>query len=173
LESLGAEIPGPDFCLALSAGLAGALDPGLSTGDIVVDLGPEDRALEAAAREAAGRRGLRLRLDRIADADCVLGPEAKASLRSATGAAAVDMEGRALRCWAQGRGLASVNARVILDEAAGAVPACFPDPDDAWALARGILSRPTLLPSLLVAGWRARRCLAGLAVFLEEFLPLP
>ncbi|MBI5882933.1 MAG: hypothetical protein HZB91_07510 [Elusimicrobia bacterium] len=161
----------PPLSCVVSAGLACGLDPALSTGDLVVDLGPGGRTWGSAACDAAERRGLRLRLGSVAEAGSVLGPEAKTALRSSTGACAADMETRALRTWAEGRGLAVVNARVVLDGAGEELPAGFSDPDDPWALAGSVLRRPHLLPSLLRVGWKVRSGLAGLAGFLEEFLP--
>ncbi|MBI5624919.1 MAG: hypothetical protein HY924_14180 [Elusimicrobia bacterium] len=162
----------PRLACGLSAGLAGALDPRLKAGDLVVDLGGSERRWEAAALKAAQRCGLPLRFGRVVTAASVLGPAEKAALAASTGAAAVDMETEALRSWSAGRGLPVLAARVILDEAAETAPAAFPDPDDRWALAAGVLARPLALPSLLVTGWRARQGLKALALFLEEFLPL-
>lgn len=138
----------------LSFGIAGGLDPDLAPGDAVVATGiaaagarhPAHPALAdwLAASLTAG--GVRVRLADIAGADApVLDAAAKAAMRHATGAVAVDMESHIARDFAAERGLMFAALRIVCDPAARSLP-----PIVAGALrADGGIDHRTLLTNLL------------------------
>jgi adenosylhomocysteine nucleosidase len=114
----------------LSFGFAGALDPGLSAGTVVLaqtvidgtgmahpTCGPwrERLALTAASRRVVG--GCLLSVSQP-----LVSPTAKAQASVRTGACAVDMESFAIGSVAMQQGLNFAVARVIIDTAADAVP---------------------------------------------------
>lgn len=107
--------PAPALAIA---GLAGALDPSLAPGDVVVASAlqaPDGRCLDldaAALLHGLRRAGLPARAGRVASAERAVTGAARAGL-AASGACAVDMESFWLAEAAAGRPLAVV--RVILD----------------------------------------------------------
>jgi adenosylhomocysteine nucleosidase len=118
-----------DRPLVVSAGVCGALDPGLQVGDIVlsdsvineagthlsVTASPSQRA--AIAMGGNAHRGAMASSSRIAAT-----PEAKAALRAATGAVAVDMESAAIVEAAAAHGCASMVLRGVSDDARESLP---------------------------------------------------
>lgn len=140
LESLPGGFPpgGAALKLVISAGLAGALQPGLSPGDLIVDAGTGADAVANAARRSAngsrtihissGAPGPRPDLGRIVSADRVIeSPAGKRALGKRTGAGAVDMESGAVREWAKTRGVPFAAVRVILDSVDESLPEGLPE----------------------------------------------
>ena len=175
----------PSF--VLSAGVAGALDPDLRAGGLVlcetVVSGPDPQApavlsdarlLEAAA-SAAARAGLRARRGRSLTVDGIVGdPAAKAELRLSTGADVVEMESHRVGLAAQERGLPFLAARAVLDEAADPLPelpgVVAPDGTERmWAVLPYLVAHPQRLPLLLRLARSRRRALEALGLFLEAF----
>ena len=118
-----------DRPLVVSAGVCGGLDPALRAGDLVLPDGvindgglrlPVTGTLEqraAAAGGALSRTGL------MATASLTVAtPEAKAALRAATGAVAVDMESAAILEAAAARGCSSLVVRAVSDDARETLP---------------------------------------------------
>ena len=118
-----------DRPLVVSAGVCGGLDPALRAGDLVLPDGvindgglrlPVTGTLEqraAAAGGALSRTGL------MATASLTVAtPEAKAALRAATGAVAVDMESAAILEAAAARGCSSLVVRAVSDDARESMP---------------------------------------------------
>jgi hypothetical protein len=111
---------------ALVLGVCGALDPALHVGDTVVyaritdsagviELDPELAAACAAACATAPVGA--------ANVPSVVGAAAaKAALRTATGAAVIDMEGASIARALHGRGVRVAMVRVVSDDAAGELP---------------------------------------------------
>src|SRR3990170_1936880 len=176
----------------LSAGLAGALDPELRAGDLLlceaVVSGPDPQApavlsdarlLEAAA-SAAARAGLRARRGRSLTVDGIVGdPAAKAELRLSTGADVVEMESHRVGLAAQERGLPFLAARAVLDEAADTLPelpgvvaaggVAGEGPERMGAVLPYLVAHPQRLPLLLRLARSQRRALEALGLFLEAF----
>ncbi|MDP2673463.1 MAG: hypothetical protein Q8Q00_00980 [Dehalococcoidia bacterium] len=174
----------------ISAGVAGALDPDLRAGDLVlceaVVFGPDPQApavlsdarlLEAAA-SAAARAGLRARRGRSLTVDGIVGdPAAKADLRRSTGADVVEMESYRAGRIAGEKGLPFLAARVVLDEAAHPLPELpgIVAPDGStrmWTVLPYLVRHPQRLPLLLRLARCQRRAMEALGVFLEAFAGL-
>lgn len=118
---LGARLETAAPCdLVASAGACGALAPHLSAGDLVVPevvATPDGPDVPTASVPALRRAGRLLTVPAVVDT-----PAAKARLRIATGAEAVDMESAPVLAWAAARGLPALAVRGVADEAARAVP---------------------------------------------------
>lgn len=140
----------------LSFGLAGGLDPALAPGallcaTVIAGHGPADAAWSAVLIQATGADPAVL-----AHADApVATPAAKAALRAATGAAAVDMESGIAAGFARRHGLPFAALRAVGDPAGQAVPAAATlglNRDGTTAplrVALAVLRRPGDLPALL------------------------
>lgn len=148
--------PTPEIRGIILAGFAGALDPTLRIGDVVVD----GLSLQGSG-EATFRAG------RIhTSSDIVATPTEKTALFQQNGAIAVDMEGETVRRFADSLGVLFIHVRAISDTAADALdPAILNFVDDfgrvrPLALFRGLLRRPRLIPKLVRLGVNSR--LAGI-----------
>ena len=174
----------------LSAGVAGALDPDLRAGDLLLcetlvsGADPQalvvlsDAALLEAAASAAARAGLRVRRGRSLTVDRIAGdPAAKAELRLTTGADVVEMESHRAGRIATEKGLPFVAARAVLDEAGDPLPELpgLVAPDGStriWAVLPYLAAHPQRLPLLLRLARCQRRALETLGLFLEAFAGL-
>lgn len=133
----------------LSSGVAGALDPSLKPGDIVIGGDPAVVArLQAALPQA--KAGKVIGVDRIAGAIAE-----KQELFRETGALAVDMESHVAERTARKHGLPFGVLRVISDGAAETLPPAAlagMRPDGGIALGKvllSLLSQPSQLPALI------------------------
>lgn len=150
------ELPSASFGLAVSAGLAGALQEGMRPGDLVADFRGFDLDAVRNSRELARGLGLSLHLGPIAHSDVVLEDFAhKASFAAGRRAAAVDMETQAIRSWGQARGVPVIAVRAVLDGLRDRLPS-----PPYWKN----------LPLGVATGLKARRALRNLKIFLEAFL---
>ena len=147
----------------ISFGLAGALDPMLRPGDLVIPAtiiaeGGETYEVDPAWLEA-------LDLETSSGADRLLGTEtiistaaAKAALYAEYDAAAVDMESHRVAERARSAGLPFIAIRAIADPAKRALPAIASSavkPDgqiDFGATLRGLIAAPWQLPMLIQLG---------------------
>ena len=170
LERAYGSANGSTPALILSTGLCGALQPGLATGDIIIDLHGAPQEMALCAFSAAGRAAVRLHAGAFAHSDRVLTPEQKRALGNSTRAAAVDMESRAIREWAAPRGATVLTVRAVLDPLEGAVPSAAPDGEGFLELCRFALSHAAQLPLLIAAGLGTRRAMDALGRFLPEYL---
>jgi nucleoside phosphorylase len=91
----------------IMAGVAGALDPSLEVGDVVMGQGP------VALHGPGVHRGLIHTSERL-----ISSPPEKAELFGSTKAAAVDMESAIVQQWAQRQGILFISIRAISDSAA-------------------------------------------------------
>jgi adenosylhomocysteine nucleosidase len=106
--------------LVISAGVCGALAPGLGVGALVVPeavLGPDGQRQPTAAVAGAQRSGTLLTTDRVLE-----DAAAKSRLWLETGAVAVDMESSAILNWAAARGVPGLVVRAVSDPAGRGVP---------------------------------------------------
>ncbi|MBI5596939.1 MAG: hypothetical protein HY928_12680 [Elusimicrobia bacterium] len=156
--------------LVLSTGLCGALQPGLRTGDIVMDLHGAPLDLARRALGAAERGGVRLHVGSFAHADRVLSPADKRALGLRTRAAAVDMESAAIRSWAETRGSGFLTARAVLDALEQTAPSSAPDGEDLRDILSFLWRHAGEVPALVAAGLGARRAMDALGRFLAEYL---
>lgn len=150
-----------------SIGIAGALDPALLPGDVIAcgDATLLDGALAACPDLIAGA---------IIGSDRILAtPSAKADLRAATAAAAVDMETHVAHRVAVRHGLPFLAIRAISDTAHEALPPAAlvgMAPDGGLALASVLFSlarHPGQLPALLRLGRSTTLALGNLANVLK------
>lgn len=156
--------------LAVSTGLCGGLQPGIKSGDLVLDVHGAPLEFALAARPAAERVQVPLHIGAIADADHVLLPAEKRALGAKARAAGVDMESAAVRSWAAGRGSVFLAVRAVLDALEDSVPTLAPQDDTAFGLLRYAASHWAELPHLALTGLRAKRAIDGLGRFLAEYL---
>jgi adenosylhomocysteine nucleosidase len=149
------------------AGFAGGLDPALKVGDVVVEGITAEAAESLSLRNAA--------LHTVSELTCTA--EQKATLRRATGAAAVEMEGAVVREFARVVGVRFVQVRAISDVTDEGVDARLLRGIDCFgrvkvrAMTGMILRHPAVLRGLLQLGANARvagRQLADAVVRLVE-----
>jgi hypothetical protein len=162
------KITGPTECRGiLLAGLAGALDPSLSDGDVILDEGsPID-----VSNIPHCRRG------RIATSDRIIAtPAEKAALFAATGAAVVDMETDAVRAFASQLGVPFLAIRAVSDLAdqtldPATVSWVTPTGGLRWGKVLGTLCRrPTTIVEMTRLGRRSDRAMQNLATVVREIL---
>jgi adenosylhomocysteine nucleosidase len=107
--------------LVISAGVCGALAPGLGVGALVIPetvLGPGGQRHATAAVAGARRSGTLVTTDRVLE-----DAAAKSRLWLETGALAVDMESSVILAWAAARGVPGLVVRAVCDPAGRGVPA--------------------------------------------------
>jgi hopanoid-associated phosphorylase len=152
-----------DVDAVVSFGIAGALDPGLAVGDVLIAhtvSAGEDAFTCAGAASAAWEPRLRgvsgLRAASIAGVDApLLRASDKAELRAKSGAHAVDMESHVAAAYARSRGLPFAALRVISDRAESELPAVAGNamrPDGSVAIGQvlmGLVRDPGQLVPLL------------------------
>jgi hopanoid-associated phosphorylase len=157
----------------LSFGIAGALDPGLQPGALIVATevrGPADTAYPAdPVWSAALARATGARPGPLAGARAVAAnAAAKRALRAATGALAVDLESAPAAAFAAARGLPFAALRAVADAAAERIPPAAlagltaAGRADPLAVLRALARRPGDLPDLLRVAARSRAALAAL-----------
>jgi len=137
----------------VSAGIAGALDPSLGAGALVVDARGWDRAEVVRAALPDARFGAIVGQDSIAASGAQ-----KAALHTATGALAVDMESHVAARVAARHALPFMAIRAVSDTANETLPPAAlvgMNPDGSMALGRvlrNLARHPTQLPALIRTG---------------------
>jgi len=159
----------PGACGIISIGLGGALDAGLSPGDWVIASGVGDIETDPDWTNRLLSKLPGARLGPVAGSDVmVTDAAAKAALRAATGALAVDMESHIAALAAHRRGLPFAVARTISDGADRALPRAAqagmrPDGGmDVGAVIASLAKRPWDLPALVRTGIEAEAAFAAL-----------
>lgn len=161
-------------CL-VSFGIAGALEPGLAPGDLLVGRAVSTGMVTLPlANPGAGVEGRRVSL---AGSDkLVPDAAAKATLWQATGAAAVDMETHRVALAARDLGVPCYAIRAVSDPADRALPASAADALGEDGRPRighvllGLARRPWDLPSLLAAKRDSDAALAALRAVADDLL---
>lgn len=181
LTSLLEEVP---FRLLVSLGYAGALDPHLRTGDLVVGTvylhgaDPPISVTPLATRAAVLLRksGLSIQEGPVLTVDePLLSPRAKRRARQGSGALVVDMEGRWIAETAGRKGVPLIGIRAVLDEA------CFPLPvfvasiiaDSGrreWVHAVRAMARPSVFRSFLPLALKSRQASRSLRVAIQSIV---
>lgn len=131
----------PHPSLLISAGFAGALDPALTIGDLVLGINVSSSRLASSLAPHHAVPGSFATVDAVAD------PAAKTALFQSTRAIAVEMETRSLHAACLAASVPILALRVISDAAADPMPV----PMDAWF----DLDRQRPRPAALLA-WLAR-----------------
>jgi nucleoside phosphorylase len=159
------------YSLVISAGLAGALDPALKCGDVVVDGATE---MLSGSTCADAKRG------RIHHADGIVStPAHKAELFARTGAMAIDMESEKIARLTRNSNVPFIAFRAISDCADEAVdPAVLSLVDPLGRAKTGVVlsalaRRPGLLPQLLRLRSRSNLACERLGSALKDFLTSP
>lgn len=184
LEALSAKAP---LRAVLSFGVAGALDPKLRAGDLlladeVVSLVPTSPDCGQTGRiahfhcDAGLLADLRSKLNGAKSGAlfgaerAIASPADKTALHKATGAVAVDMESLAAAQFAARRNLPFIVLRAIADPASRTLPSCAlvglrPDGStDALAVLRALLTTPSEAPALIRVAHETGLALKALAV---------
>jgi adenosylhomocysteine nucleosidase len=150
----------------IMAGLAGALDPALDDGDIIID-----QPLGDTLQDARWHRG------RIHTSDHLIAtPAEKAALFASSGAAVVDMETAKARAFAERTGVPFLAIRAVSDRADQPLdPATVSWVTPAGGLRAGkvavtLLRRPTMVPQLMRLRRRSNLAMQNLAEAIREIL---
>ena len=161
----------------VSFGIAGGLHPDLAPGDLVLGASVAHggsaweacRNLNVTLRGTLAARSLRIFEGPTVGSESVVTTlQAKAGLRDASGAIAVDMESHVAARWASDNDLPFAILRVISDPAHRALPAVAVNalkPDggvDVLRVLRGLIRRPGQFAALASAGRDARAAFAAL-----------
>jgi hypothetical protein len=160
------DLPVEAAACVVMAGLAGALDPSLKVGDVVVDDWPASLPIPPGARRGSIHTG-----DQIAAT-----PKQKADLFLQTRALAVDMENSKVREWATRRGAQFGAIRAISDRADQTLDPAVLRFIDAWgrpkpvAIARTLLRRPQLIAHLARVGTDSKLAAQRLADAIQQSL---
>ena len=167
--SLAQEMAVSGVDLLVSWGIAGGLDPALPSGTLIVPgavVGPAGERIGLAGECRDTEHG-----GMIAGSDTVVStPDAKAAIRAATGAVAVDMETHRVASVARDAGLPCIAIRAISDPAIRALPPGTENVVDAAGNPRilpviaGLIRRPASLGALLAAKRDFDMALGGLSV---------
>jgi hopanoid-associated phosphorylase len=171
LRRLLADREEPGCRAVLSFGLAGGLDPDLASGDVIVatatvsgdERWPAHPAIAESLAASLSAGGVRAGLAEIAGVDApVLSASAKATIRRATGAAAVDMESHVAAAFAARHGLIFAALRIICDPASRTLPPVVANAlrsdggVDHFAMLASLLRQPTQLAALTRIAGEAR-----------------
>ena len=166
------EIDPESLRAVISFGVAGALDPALAVGDVVLATSVSggsrrvatDKALAPRWAQELGRTAVAYRQARLVGVDApVLDAAAKSRLHAESGAAAVDMESHVAAEYAAARGLPFGVLRVVSDSASHTLPpvagrAMRPDGSvDVLAVMAGLARDPAQLAPLLATARDAGR----------------
>jgi len=155
--------------LVVSAGVCGGLDPRLGAADLVVPervLGPTGEVFDISVTSHRLRAAAGLL---VTTREVVSTPAAKAALRAASGAVAVDMESAFIVARAVASGCRALVVRAVSDHAGEGLPLELVDlvtETGGVRLARALAllsTRPALLPRAIALGRRTRRALRAVA----------
>jgi nucleoside phosphorylase len=150
----------------IMAGLAGALDPTLKVGDVVVD-------------QSSTWRGSKVALKKVwfhSVDHAVVTPEEKAELFGQTGSAIVEMENTAVKKAAKAYGIPFLGIRAISDTASESINPAVLDFVDPYGRVRmkslvgGVARHPSLIKELRRLSRSSRVALDALAKAMHEIL---
>lgn len=164
-----AQLAPKDFGLTISAGLCGAMNPHVKTGDIVADPRESDLDYVKPLRETALAMAAPFHFGKILHTNIVLQPPLKKALGEEQRAVACDMESQAVRRWSDKKN-EMVAVRVVLDELNDACPTEVPEGEDLLSGIRFALARPAQIPMLIKTGVRSGRGMKTLGTFISKYL---
>jgi adenosylhomocysteine nucleosidase len=168
-------LDGLEHPLIISAGVCGALDPGLQPGDLVIPAyvvgpsGERHRVAPTHHRAAAHANPTAWLGDLVTVTGAVLTPEAKASLRASSGAVAVDMESSLIMSRAAQSDCPALVIRGVSDSAEVSLPAelvGLVTPEGRVRLSRAValtVARPRVLPRAFMLRHRTQSALRAVA----------
>lgn len=168
-ERLERDCVAGDHGLVISAGLCGAMQPGVKNGDIVADAQDVELDHVTTLKATADALGLPFHFGKILHTNIILKPEMKRKLGTENRVLACDMETAAVRRWAQDR-TPVIGLRVVLDGIDERVPSEAPETEDAAGLARYALAHAAELPLLVRTGLRSARGMRRLSCFVRAYL---
>jgi adenosylhomocysteine nucleosidase len=153
--------------LVISAGFAGALEPGLAVGSIQTPRWVID-ASDGSRTDTGTGAGV------LVSAYSVAGPEQKAKFAKAYGAQAVDMEAAAVARGAQARGIRFIAIKAISDESDLVMPPLerFVGPEGQFQTGKFLAFaaiRPWLWPRMVRLAKNASRASRALCGWLEQY----
>lgn len=158
--------------LMISTGFAGALQPKMDSGDLILDVAGLDLEVPQTAREIAASQKTPIHFGRIAHTDKVLfAPQDKVALGKAERAAAIDMESRAVRAAAERLGVPFLAARVVLDAVDERLPSAVPSGESISDLIPYVIKNAAELPLMMKVGLLQKNAMRRLSNFLEELIP--
>jgi len=166
MEKIDLKDSGP--LIVVSSGLAGALQPGIKSGDLVADVREAPIEFVQSMRATAERLRLPLHMGVFAAVDRVANAAEKREL-GAKRMVAVDMESGALRDWTRARGGTFLAIRAVLDELDEEVPGDAPG-DGALETLQFAARHWRKLPKLAALGLRQARAMRRLSAFLADWL---
>jgi hypothetical protein len=152
----------------IMAGLAGALDPSLKIGDVVIDQSSTWRGSKVAQKKVWFHS-----VDHP-----VVTPEEKQELFGQTGAAVVEMENNAVKKAAKAYGIPFLGIRAISDTASESIDPAVLDFVDPYGKVRmkslvgGVARRPSLIKELRRLSRSSRVALDALGKAMHEILAL-
>ena len=158
-----------DFGLVFSAGLCGAMQDSIKTGDLVADAHGVDLDYVVPLRETAASLNIPFHFGKILHTNIVITPAKKRALGAEHRMLACDMETAAVRRWAYGK-VPVIAARVVLDEIHEEIPADAPKGEDPASLAKFALTHAASLPRLIQTGMKSGRAMKNLTKFLKAYL---
>ena len=148
------------FSFVLSTGFAGALQPGMETGDLVLDMQGLDLELVQAAR-AAPKRLLRFHFGKVVDERPLSAPRTRRAWAA---------NGAAPSTWSRRRSAPGRKPRHAFPRRSRrarprrpAPASRVPEGEDAWSLLRYAAQNAAELPLLLATGLRQRRAMPNLS----------
>lgn len=159
----------------LSLGIAGALDPSLRPGAILIPATVVSRAQRHSANRILAERLGGSTWHVIVGADAVVPtPGQKVRLREQTGAVAIDMESGAVARVAAASGLPFAVLRAICDPAERVLPpAALIAPDakgsiNGWRVCHSLVIRPRQLPNMIALAIDAAKARSALAAHIRR-----
>lgn len=162
------DLSGKGVAGIIMAGLAGALDPELKVGDVVVDQSSTWRGSKVTQRKVWFH----------SVEEPVLTPKQKEELFGLTGASVVEMENHAVKKAAKAYGIPFLGIRAISDTAAEAIDPAVLDFVDPYGKVRmkslvgGVARRPSLIKELRRLSRSSQVALDALGKAMHEILAL-
>ena len=170
LDSAAADLPPPQWLI--HTGFAGAVQPGLGCGTIVVDVWGLDSEVREKTKEIASALGTPFQFGRIVSSERVLRTrEEKAAFGSSRRAVAVDTENETSQAWASEKGISFIATKSILDDLEQPLLPEAPIEDTPIEVLRYLASHWAELGMLTRLWFLRKKALNSLVRFLRATVP--